>query len=248
MKIGVAQTRPVKGDVLQNIEGHVRLIDLASECGAEILVFPELSVTGYEPGLASQLATSIDDVRLDVFETLSERYSMTIGVGVPTNGTSGVLITELIFEPGEPRKAYSKRYLHTDEEPFFAPGETPVYLKGKNIALAICYELSVAAHSEEAWRGGAEIYLVSVAKTKSGMERASATLTDIARRYSMTVLVSNCVGPCDNFECGGGSAAWDSNGRLIAQLNAEEEGILVLDTDTGVVIKKEFPEGQYESK
>src|SRR5579871_1257154 len=119
MRIGLAQTRPVKGDVLQNIDAHVRFIDLAAESGTKIIVFPELSITGYEPRLASQLATAIDDIRLDVFETLSEQYAMTICVGMPTIGAAGILITQVIFEPGRPRKAYSKRYLHADEEAFF---------------------------------------------------------------------------------------------------------------------------------
>jgi predicted amidohydrolase len=236
MKIGVVQARPFKGDILQNIDGHVRLVELAAGAGADVIVFPELSITGYEPELALQLATTVDDVRLDIFETLSERYSMTIGVGVPTVGGAGVRITEIIFEPGQPRQAYSKRYLHGDEEPFFVCGEKAAFLEGNRIALAICYELSVPAHSEEAHREGAEIYLVSVAKTKAGMERAAATLADIARRYSMTVLVSNCVGHCDNFECGGRSAIWSREGILLAQLDEMSEGILVLDTATGEVI------------
>jgi len=236
MKIGVVQTRPFKGDILQNIESHVRLVELAAAGRAEVIVFPELSITGYEPELASQLATTVDDVRLDIFETLSERYSMTIGVGVPTIGGAGVQITEIIFEPGQPRQGYSKRYLHGDEGPFFVCGEKAVFLKGNRIALAICYELSVPAHSEEAHREGAEIYLVSVAKTKAGMEGAAVTLADVARRYSMTVLVSNCVGRCDNSECGGGSAVWNREGKLLAQLDDMSEGILVLDTVTGEVV------------
>ncbi|HTR30594.1 MAG TPA: carbon-nitrogen hydrolase family protein [Puia sp.] len=236
MKIGVVQARPYKGDILQNIEGHVRLVELAAAAAADAIVFPELSITGYEPELAAQLAITVDDVRLDIFETLSERYSMTIGVGAPTPGGAGVRITEIIFEPGQPRQAYSKRYLHRDEEPFFVCGEEAGYLGRNRIALAICYELSVPAHSEEAHRRGAEIYLVSVAKTKAGMERAAAALADIARGYSMTVLVANCVGNCDNFECGGRSAIWDREGRLLAQLDETSEGILVIDTATGEVV------------
>jgi predicted amidohydrolase len=244
MRIGVAQTRPFKGDVLRNIEAHLRLIELAARVQAEMIVFPELSITGYEPELAAGLATTAEDVRLDIFETLSERYSMTIGVGIPTiSGFGGqpdggdARITEVIFEPGQPRHTYSKQYLHADEEPYFVCGTEAGFLSGGRIALAICYELSVPAHSEQAHRGGAEIYLVSVAKTKAGMQRAAETLADIAKRYSMTVLVSNCVGHCDNFDCGGGSAAWNREGVKVAQLNGTEEGILVLDTETGEICK-----------
>jgi predicted amidohydrolase len=250
MRIAVAQTRPFKGDILRNIETHLRLIELARKAQVEMIVFPELSITGYEPELAAGLATTAEDVRLDIFETLSERYSMTIGVGIPAISgfdgqadgggvrikEAGVRITEVIFEPGRSRQTYSKQYLHADEEPYFVCGTEAGFLAGGRIALAICYELSVPAHSEQAHRSGAEIYLVSVAKTKTGMERAAETLAGIAKRYSMTVLVSNCVGHCDNFDCGGGSAAWSREGVKLAQLDGAEEGILVLDTATGEVI------------
>ncbi|HET6254739.1 MAG TPA: carbon-nitrogen hydrolase family protein [Puia sp.] len=246
MRIGVAQTRPFKGDILRNIEAHLRLIELAGRAQADTIVFPELSITGYEPELAAGLATTIADVRLDVFQTLSERYSMAIGVGIPTTDGAGVRITELIFQPGQARQAYHKRYLHADEEPWFICGTDAGSLKGEKIALAICYELSVPAHSEEAHRKGAEIYLVSVAKSKAGMERAAKTLADIARRYSMTVLISNCVGHCDNFDCGGRSAVWNREGILLAQLDETEEGVLVLDTETGEVVKQELDQIAYE--
>jgi predicted amidohydrolase len=248
MKIGVAQTRPFKGDILQNIEAHLRLIELAAAVGTNTIVFPELSITGYEPELASLLATTADDVRLDIFQTLSDRYEMTIGVGIPTTGGAGIRITELIFQPGKARQAYSKQYLHADEGPYFVCGEEAGSLQGGKIALAICYELSVPQHPEQAHRGGAEVYLVSVAKTKDGMERAATTLADIAKRYSMTVLVSNCVGHCDDFDCGGGSAVWDKEGILLARLGEAEEGILVLDKETGKVVREEFPKHSYESQ
>lgn len=248
MRIGVAQTRPIKGDILGNIDAHIRLIDLGATMGANIIVFPELSITGYEPELAAGLATTAGDVRLDVIQTLSDRYAMTIGVGLPTTDGTGVRITELIFRPGEPRQVYSKRYLHADEQPYFVCGAEAGYLEGHTIALAICYELSVPEHSAQAWRAGAEVYLVSVAKTTSGMKKAAETLQEMANRYSMTVLVSNCVGYCDNFECGGGSAAWSKEGVMLGQLGEREEGILVLDTATGEVFREEMHQMLPESK
>jgi predicted amidohydrolase len=248
MRIAVAQTRPFKGDILRNIEAHLRLIELAARARADTIVFPELSITGYEPELAAGLATTAGDVRLDIFQTLCDRYQMTIGVGVPTTDGAGVRITEVIFQPGQPRQAYHKRYLHADEEPYFVCGSEAGFLKGGKIALAICYELSVPAHAEQAHRSGAEVYLVSVAKTKAGMDRAADTLADIARRYSMTVLVSNCVGHCDNFDCGGRSAVWNREGALLGQLDEVEEGVLGLDTETGEMIKQELNAIAYEGE
>jgi predicted amidohydrolase len=236
MKIGVAQTRPVKGDILRNMANHLALIDLAVSDGADLLIFPELSLTGYEPELATELATTPDDNRFDAFQAQSDAHRITIGVGVPIRSEEGIWISLLIFQPHQPRHLYSKAYLHADEEPFFISGQSTLRFLGEkaDIALAICYELSVPEHAENAVRNGATIYLVSVAKSASGMEKARETLSTMARTYSMTVLVANCVGPCDNFESAGGSAIWNTKGELIRQLGDVDEGILVIDLATGL--------------
>jgi hypothetical protein len=54
--IAVAQTCPVRGDVETNLAQHLRLTALAASEGAQVVVFPELSLTGYEIGLAERLA------------------------------------------------------------------------------------------------------------------------------------------------------------------------------------------------
>src|SRR5688572_19520457 len=178
MKISIAQTKPVKGDIESNIDHHKKIIELALSYQADIIVFPELSITGYEPELAKDLATDKDDNRFNDFQKISDSKHITICVGLPTNADSGIHISMLIFQPGQPRQVYSKQYLHSDEEPYFINGDQQVFLtNGKHkIAPAICYELSIPEHSENAFNNAANIYMVSVAKTKSGDEKAIETL------------------------------------------------------------------------
>ena len=234
MKIGVAQTRPLKGDISQNREGHKRLITLAVANGAHMIIFPELSITGYEPELAKELATDQDDSRLQEFQQISDAGNITIGVGMPLKGDAGILIGMIIFQPHQPAQTYSKQHLHEDEFPYFVNGQGQVFLTAQNntIAPAICYELSVPAHAENAHKQGANIYIASVAKTAGGMEKAGKSLADTARKYKMTVLISNSVGPSDNFTGAGRSAIWNSNGELLKQLDDTNEGILIIDTET----------------
>jgi isopropylmalate/homocitrate/citramalate synthase len=84
MKLCVVQTKPIKGDILGNIDHHKTFIDLAVSYGANIVIFPELSLTGYEPTLAQALATNQDDRRFDAFQAMSDTNQVTIGVGVPS--------------------------------------------------------------------------------------------------------------------------------------------------------------------
>jgi predicted amidohydrolase len=240
MKICVAQTRPVKGDIQKNIVHHKKLIHLALANGADTIIFPELSITSYEPELARDLATDLGDSRFDTFQKISDINQVTIGIGSPTKSDSGTCISMILFQPGQKRQLYSKQYLHPDEEPFFVSGQNNITLVGNNAntAIAICYEISVPAHAEAAFKNGAQIYIASVAKTAIGVEKAMERLSEIGNKYSMTVLMSNCIGECGGMECTGSTTVWNNKGLLKAQLNDTDEGILIYDTDTQEVIEK----------
>lgn len=153
MKICAVQTRPITGDIESNIERHQKLIDLAVANGADTIIFPELSLTGYEPTLAKALAMHSDDRRFDDFQKIADTRQITIGVGVPTKNEAGICISLVIFQPHQARQTYAKQYIHPDEEDFFVSGQNSIGLLGdkNNLALAICYELSVPEHAEKAF-------------------------------------------------------------------------------------------------
>jgi hypothetical protein len=56
----------------------------------------------------------------------------------------------------------------------------------------------------------------------------------------MTVLMSNCIGPSDDFESAGQTAVWNNQGLLLDQLDDKHEGFIIFDTETQELIKKEF--------
>tara|TARA_R110000796_G_scaffold252584_1_gene388216 strand:- start:109197 stop:109925 length:729 start_codon:yes stop_codon:yes gene_type:complete len=236
MKICVAQTKPVTGNITANIKNHLALIELAISKSAKVIVFPELSLTGYEPNLAKSLAIKKEDVRLKVFQNISDSKKITIGVGVPLKTSKSVTISMLIFQPKQPSQVYSKGHLHADELPYFISGDNSLMLQlnSQKIALAICYEISIPEHSEKAFQNGAEIYIASVAKFKSGINKANEELANIASQYSMNVLMANCIGVSDGAECAGKTAAWNKNGEMICELDEVNEGLLILDTTTQI--------------
>ncbi|MBN8850236.1 MAG: carbon-nitrogen hydrolase family protein [Sphingobacteriales bacterium 50-39] len=237
MKVGVAQTRPVTADIARNIQQHKTLIARAVSSGIDIFIFPELSLTGYEPTLAQTLAIDPEDKRLDVFQQISDTHRLIIGAGIPTRHGDAICISMALFQPGKPRQLYSKKYLHADEEPFFVSGQHGPNRVGKEIALAICYEISIPQHAEEAFSDGASIYIASVAKFMHGIDKALARLAEIGSSYSMTVLMSNSVGQADGYECAGKSSIWNNKGGLLGQLDGYREGVLIFDTDTEEVIE-----------
>ena len=234
MQIAVVQTRPVACEIGVNINAHESWVKKAAARGAEMVFFPELSLLGYEPRHAARFAMRGDDARLDVFQMLSQALRITIGVGAPTPGDSGVRISMLVFQPNAARIVYSKQHLHSDELPYFVAGNGQVTLArgGQVVAPAICYESLLDTHSEAAAALGATVYVASVAKSAKGIAKADAHYPSIARRHSLRVLMANCVGRCDDFEAVGGSAAWNARGELVARLPSSGEGALLLDTAT----------------
>lgn len=239
MKIAIAQTKPIKGDIPANINIHKKLIDLALSYKTGIIFFPELSLTGYEPELAKKLASNQDDKEFDIFQEISNKSEMAIALGLPTKANSGTRISMIIFQPGTARQTYSKQQLHADEFPFFVTGEQQIILTidNKKIAPAICYESLQANHSENAHKLGAEIYAASVAKPQTGIDKAMIHYPEVAMKFSIPVLMSNCVGFCDNFESAGQSAVWTKKGNIAGQLDKKSEGILIFDTETEKTIK-----------
>lgn len=242
MKIAIAQTSPTKGNVSANIETHKKFIDQALTLNAEAIFFPELSLTGYEPELANELSTNQNNSRLDIFQNISDKENIIIGLGLPTRTESIIRISMIVFEPNKPRQTYSKQQLHSDELPYFENGiEQIIITKDKTkIAPAICYESLQPIHSENAFKLGADIYLASVAKSDNGVKKAFIHYPTIAKQYSMPVLMSNCVGFCDNFLSVGKSSIWTKDGKLVGQLDDKTEGILIFDTETEEVIESKI--------
>jgi len=239
MKIAAAQIKPIKGDILKNIEIHNVLIEAAISNNVDLIIFPELSITGYEPELANQLSIDYEDPILNIFQKTADENNISIIVGMPTKADDQLFISSIIFEPERRRKVYSKRNLFPTETAVFSKGDHYCQLEiGQNkISLGICYDLSDPAHSQEAYQAGSNIYTASVLNSVNGIDDDLVKLSTIAQKYHMHVLMANFSGESGGYECAGKSSIWNTNGSLLGQLNDQDEGILVLNTDDNQIEK-----------
>jgi predicted amidohydrolase len=262
MKIAAAQLRAVPGDVEANLVRHERALEFAAGLGAESVIFPELSLTGYEPARAAHLAAQAHlsgsgpdmtwptagnpgSAALRRVQAACDRLGVIAAVGMPWSNGEHLHIGMFWHAPGERPLVYAKRHLHADEEPFFKPsplGQLLLELPGASLAPAICYESLLDSHAAQAAELGADTYLASVAKSARGVERARAHYAEIARRHRMRVLMANAVGASDAFVSAGQSAAWDTEGRLLAELPATVEGLLLLDTRQNQALAHNWPD------
>jgi len=238
MRIGIGQTNPQKGDIEKNIVQHIKLLNIAIHRNADLMIFPELSLTGYEPELAEDLATTSDDKRLDVFQEICDLNKIVIGVGLPTKENDNLFISMIIFQPKRERVTYSKQYLYPTQVCHFTPGQKQIYLNigDSIIAPAICYDLSNPEHSKKAYEDNDNIYIASVLSDVDDIDSDIKKLSAIACKYEMIVFMANFIGQSGGFECAGKTSIWNKEGNIVGQLNDKNEGLLVFDTATYEVI------------
>jgi predicted amidohydrolase len=238
MRVAVAQIEVIKGNIEENVKNHLTWIERAIQHEADMVVFPELSLTGYEPDLAEGLATHQDDARLDEIQRLSDRNGIMIGVGLPTKDENDTFVSMVIFQPHKERITYSKQYLYPPEESVFKAGKNPLVLQFETevVSPAICYETTSKSHCEFAKRNKATIYVASVLSSVNGIDNELKILSDIAKNNNLITFMANYVGKSGGYECAGKSSVWNEKGELIGQLGGKEEGLIIFDTKSKEII------------
>lgn len=233
MIIALAQTIPIKGDITKNLEHHHYCTSLAAQHKAVIILFPELSLTGFEPELAGELALTIDDERLQALSKVAREKNIIIAAGAPLKSQeipeTLPQIGQIFFFPNGSKKSYAKIYIHTDEVPYFSPGSEHLQLSVGNekIHSAICADITNPKHPERASQLDSTIYLASVCVSKKGFAKDSAFLQSHATTYRMAVLMANYGGITGGYDCAGRSSVWSEDGTLVKEIPHDADGILL---------------------
>lgn len=228
MKICLAQTKPQKGNIEKNLEQHIDLIDQAASSQPDLIIFPELSLTGYMPSMANVLAAHITDSFLEPIQRRADQQKTIIGIGMPLKTRKGFTISMLFFRPNANTLVNHKRHLHKDERAFFVCGKSSLTLTvaGKKVGLAICYELSITAHLDSVLCEKPDIFIASVAKTEKNIEESIEKLAELARKHKIPTAMVNCVGDSEDGHCVGRSSLWLPGQGCNQELSHESKGIL----------------------
>lgn len=246
MILASAQTNPKRGDIASNLTDHYKMIELAADNQVDLIVFPEMSITGYEREKALDLAFTEKDTRLDTLRQLSVNKKMILVVGAPVLIKDDLYIGAFILKPDHSISIYTKQYLHPGEEAFFKSSfdyQPNIKIGDVQLSLAICADIDHPQHAQQASENGTGIYLASIFFSPNGIPTAYQSLSEDAVRYKMEVLMANYCGQSWGCDAGGQSAFWDQNGQLIANLTDAEPALLIVErTDqnwTGKIIKCE---------
>jgi predicted amidohydrolase len=240
--ISVAQTVPVRGGLEENLARHTRLARRAAEHGAKVVLFPELSLTGYELDLADELAFVEHDPRIFPLLKLARDRAFTLVVGAPVRLDGKLHIGAFILGADGHVEVYTKHHLGTfppsaavdgtvppGEPTFFTPGTRNPLLDvgGKPAVVAVCADTGRPSHAAEAAARGAKTYLASMFVIPSDYESEAENLRSHALTHSMVVAAANFGGHSGGLATAGRSAIWSEQGELIGQLPAAGSGVLV---------------------
>jgi len=231
-KIAVAQIPSIAGDITANIATHLIAIERAAQLGVSYVVFPELSLTGYEPELASTLAFTLDDPRLQPLIDAAISHNIHIGVGAPLRAEGGIHIGLLILTPAGRVDSYAKIHLHPTEEQYFITGTTHHVweLEGLQIADAICADTSHAIHIRSCAERGAEVYIAGVVISESGYDADASVLQRYSQELDILVAIANHNRPTGGWQCAGRSAIW-VGGRLLASANETDHALVIAEKE-----------------
>lgn len=236
MILASAQTQPKNGDVQGNLNDHYSLIELAASHRAHLVLFPELSLTGYERERALDLAFTADDSRLATMRAMSAKYQIIVVAGAPILMDEKLHIGSFILYPDGTESIYTKQYLHEGEEEYFRPsfGYNPIIeLEQEQISLAICADIDHPEHAAAAYKANSTIYLASLFFTPNGIPEAQQALSKYAQQYGMNILMSNYTGNSWGLEAGGHSGFWANTGELVHDMGAKEVGLMIVEKQRG---------------
>jgi len=230
MIIAAAQTIPKEDNTQQNMDDHCRLVELAALHKAQLIIFPELSLTGYERENAEKLSFVPDDPRLEPLKELAAKHHIIIIAGAPLKLTTDLYIGAFIIFPNNTTLLYTKQFLHDGEEINFIPGNVhnpQIILEDESFSLAICADLENTVHAENACKAKSTTYLASIFYSPNGIEGGLNKLQIYAKEHAFNVFMANYGGESYKFQSGGKSSFWSASGELKASLNVSGEGLLV---------------------
>jgi len=216
--------------IAQNLQRHVDLIEQAVRNKVDYLLFPELSITGYIREGAVARAFDRSDERLLLFQKLATDNRITISVGVPLRVGEDLYISSLIYLPTGKCELYVKQYLHPGEEQFYQTSvhyAPHVQVADAVIANAICFDIENDEHVKNAVKSRSTVYAASIFYSENGIHGGLERLQNIAKLYSIPVVMSNYVGTCWNTVAGGMSTIYSQAGDIVVQGTARGECLLV---------------------
>ena len=226
IKIDIAQINPTVGDLINNTQQIIDLSIKAAQQGSDLLVFPELSLTGYLPedlllrtGFIQQVEETVNKIKNAVPEAIS------IVFGAP-HQQDGKLYNAAYLIQSRSIQIYHKQQLPNysvfDEKRYFSAGSEPFVftIKGQRIGLLVCADIWNAQTVKETARYGINS-IISINASPFHVGKHQQRLEEVKKRVlenQVNFVYVNLVGGQDEIIFDGGSFAMNAKAQITHQL------------------------------
>jgi NAD+ synthase (glutamine-hydrolysing) len=239
MRLALAQINSVVGDLAGNQERVLARLEEAREANADLVLFPELVVTGYPPEDLLLRPGFVRAARRTVEAIAEKTRGITALLGAPHLDTDLYNACHILAD-GEVRGVYRKRYLPNygvfDEDRYFASGRDLFLLRFGEVLVGptICEDVwQPGPPATDMTLGGAQLVAnISASPFHVGKDREREEMLRVrARDNASFVALCNAVGAQDELIFDGHSVVIDDDGEVIARAPGFEETLLVVDID-----------------
>ena len=257
LRIAMAQINPAVGDLTGNTRKIVAFINRAKDIGAELLTFPERSITGYPPEDLPLKPTFIDANLSRVPEVVdtSEAIPVVVGFVVAVDDISkGAAVIHNRKLGSVYHKSFLPNYGVFDENRYFQEGTEPLVftLNGINVGVNICEDIwyPQGPMNIEALAGGAEM-IVNISASPYHAGKGELRKRMLATRAADNVVIvafNNLVGGQDELVFDGNGMIFSQNGELIALGKQFEEDLIVADLDIDAVFRRRLHDPRHRKE
>jgi 5-aminopentanamidase len=248
LTVSAGQAGCIPRDVTANVATAAALVRLAAGEGADLLVLPELFLSGYElEAIVAEPATyalAPDDGRLDPLRRACRDTATAVVAGAPGHDAEAgrVCISALVLgRDGGFVARYDKQHLDSTERAAgFRPGTRgcTLVLDGWRLGLGICWDSSFPEHGRAAALDGCHAYLIGALFDRGPGERKRALLGAARALDNATyVVLANHCGPSGPYDGCGRSSVWDPGGVLVDDAYGDDPGVATATLDPAVLAR-----------
>ena len=236
MRLAAYQMRAVAGEVAANLATIAEAAAEAARRGAELLVLPELAITGYGAGDAiAELAEPAEGPQIDSVARIATENGLAVACGFAERAGDAVYNSAALVTPDARRVVYRKCHLYgAYERRLFVPGNTPpglIELGGMRIGLLICYDVEFPEAVRRLAVAGADVVAVPTALPESEHAAFIAERVVPVRAFEnqVALVYSNHAGVDALFAYAGRSCIVMPDGTDAARASASAAELIVAD-------------------
>ncbi|MBO8086659.1 NAD+ synthase [Marichromatium sp. AB32] len=238
-RVRIVQFNPLVGDIAGNAEQVIAALAAARAEGIDLVVFPELALTGYPPEDLLLRPECAERVEAALARIRAASAGITLVLGYPRTAVGGLFNVAGVIRDGETVAEYAKQALPNygvfDEKRYFQPGTLAGVFehRGLCVGLSVCEDIWQEAPTRQAVEAGAQLLVNINASPFHAGKRAEreALVARRAREHGVTILYANLVGGQDELVFDGASFAVDATGRQVARAPCFDEAALDLVLD-----------------